>query len=162
MQGKEDEIDPRADLMRRLLEYERMKRAGQALDTLPRVGRDFSAVQAWVEETLAQRLPRISAEDLRMAWHAVCTRAEMNRHHKISREELSVREHMTLILRQLRSAQFVEFQALFGPSAGVAEVVVTFLAILELVKESLIEVTQAHAFAPLYARLVELHLSSNG
>ena len=153
VQGKDEEADPRADLMRRLLEYEQMKRAGQTLDTLPRLGRDFSAVAVWVEETLVQRLPQISAEDLRLAWHAVCVRAEMNQHHKVDREELSVREHMTLILRRLRSAQFVEFRDLFRSSAAIAEVVVTFLAILELVKERLIEVTQAHAFAPLYTKL---------
>jgi segregation and condensation protein A len=97
--------------------------------------------------------PHVELADLQAAWADVLKRATLVAHHKITREELSVREHMTGILRRLQSAKFVEFSELFDPSRGVAVVVVNFVALLELAKETLIEITQAEAFAPVYVRL---------
>ena len=149
----EDAADPRAELVRRLLEYEQMKLAAQRLDELPVVGRDFALVQIWLEQAATKRLPEVSLDDLKQAWLGVVARARVNRHHKVSREELSVREHMIRLLRHLKNQQFSEFSALFDPAQGVPELVVTFLAILELVRESLIDVTQQEAFAPIYVKL---------
>ncbi len=155
-----DESDPRAELVRRLLEYEQMKRAAQKLDALPQLGRDFGAVTVWVEQVLTQRLPEVSAVDLRDAWLAVLARARMNQHHRVRRDELSVREHMTRVLRRLRGVQFLQFLELFEAEVSVPVVVVNFLAILELIKEGLINVTQGEPFAPIYVRLSELELAA--
>lgn len=148
--------DPRAELVRRLLEYERMKLAAQQLDRLPQLGRDFLRAQVYIEQSVAPRFPDVSTDDLRAAWADVLKRAKLVQHHKISREELSVREHMSLILRRLQNARFVEFSELFDVSRGVPVVVVNFIAMLELSRESLIEITQAEAFAPIYVRLAYL------
>ena len=150
----EGEADPRADLVRRLLEYERLKLAASRLDALPRLGRDFEAVEVWIEQTLAQRLPQVGVTDLQEAWRALLVRAKMTQHHHVSREELSVREHMSRILRRLRSGDFAEFLELFDVTRGPAVLVVNFLAVLELARESLIEITQAESFAPIYVKLV--------
>ncbi|HOF32219.1 MAG TPA: segregation/condensation protein A, partial [Burkholderiaceae bacterium] len=91
--------------------------------------------------------------DLQEAWRDMLKRARLVQHHKISREELSVREHMSLVLRKLQGRRFIEFEALFDPAKGVPVLVVTFIALLELAKETLIEITQAEAFAPIYVRL---------
>ena len=147
------EEDPRAELVRRLLEYERMKQAAQKLDELPQVGRDVVAVSVWIEKTIEQRLPDVNAQDLAEAWRTLLHRARMSKHHHISREELSVREHMSGILRQLREKRMAEFTELFNPSRGVAVLVVTLLALLELARELLIEITQAESFAPIYVKL---------
>jgi segregation and condensation protein A len=147
------EDDPRAELVRRLLEYERMKKVAQALDELPQVGRDIAAVSVWIERTVAQRLPDVSPQDLAEAWRALLHRARLARHHHISREELSVREHMSGILRALRERRVLEFGELFDPQLGVAVLVVTFLALLELARELLVEVTQSECFAPIYVKL---------
>jgi segregation and condensation protein A len=152
------EEDPRAELVRRLLEYEQMKAAAQRLNELPQSGRDFSMVQVLFDQAVAERLPEVHPEDLRTAWLALLTRAEMNRHHRITREQLSVREHMTRILRRLQEARYVEFRELFDPALGIAVLVVTFLAVLELARESLIEVSQQAAYAPIYVRLKTGHL----
>ncbi|MEW6131768.1 MAG: ScpA family protein [Pseudomonadota bacterium] len=152
-EGGEPE-DPRAELVRRLLEYEQMKLAAQRLDKHPMAGRDFHVVSVAVESA-ARRLPEVRAEDLSAAWLSILSRAKVNRHHRISREELSVREHMSRILKSLQPGQFLEFASLFRAEAGVAEMVVTFLAILELAKETLIDVTQAEPLAPIYVRLHE-------
>lgn len=152
-QVEDDESDPRAELVRRLLEYERMKLAGKALDALPRVGRDFVLAQVWMEQTAARRLPEVNQDDLRQAWAAVLARARVHRHHRVTREGLSVREHMSRLLRDLRGRGFVSFDTLFAVEKGVAEVVVTFLAMLELARESLLEISQAEAFAPIYVKL---------
>lgn len=149
----EEEMDPRADLVRRLLEYEKLKLAAQKLDALPRLGRDFLAVEVWIEQTLAQHLPRVNVVDLQDAWRALLIRAKMTQHHHVTREELSVREHMTLILRRLRGAGFAEFNELFDPGRGAAVLIVSFLAMLELVRESMIEITQSESFAPIYVKL---------
>ena len=150
--GEEVE-DPRAELARRLLEYERIKLGAQRLDRVPQSGRDF--VQARVELTQSVRtvLPEVDASDLRAAWADILRRARLVQHHRITREALSVREHMTIVLRTLRDRRFAEFHEMFDPSRGVAVVVITFIALLELAKESLIEITQAEAFAPIYVRL---------
>ncbi|MGE5028241.1 MAG: segregation and condensation protein A [Betaproteobacteria bacterium] len=149
----EDESDPRAELVRRLLEYEQMKLAAQRLGELPVAGRDFALVQVWLEQAAAKRLPEISLDDLKQAWLGVLARAKVNRHHKVSREELSVREHMSRILRRLQGERYAEFVGLFDPAHGVPELVVIFLAVLELVRESLVVVTQQAPFAPIYVKL---------
>ncbi|HSD43902.1 MAG TPA: ScpA family protein [Burkholderiales bacterium] len=149
----EEGLDPRAELVRRLLEYERMKAAGQKLDALPQCDRDFTAVEVWIEQSIVKRLPQVHVHDLENAWRMLLARARLSRHHKVTRDELSVREHMTLILRKLTGAGFCEFASLFEPWRGVAVLVVNFLALLELAREGLIEVTQAEAYAPIYVRL---------
>ncbi len=154
------EEDPRAELVRRLMEYEQMKLAALRLNELPQAGRDFSLVQVLFEETVAERLPEVKTEDLRTAWLALLTRAAVHRHHRITREQLSVRDHMTRILRRLQEARYVEFQELFDPAQGIAMLVVTFLAILELARESLIEVSQQAAYAPIYVKLKAGHLTA--
>jgi len=154
------EEDPRAELVRRLLEYERMKLAAQRLNELPQSGRDYSMVQVLFDQAVAERLPDVRAEDLRAAWLTLLTRAAMNRHHRITREQLSVREHMTRILRRLHDTRFVEFGKLFDPRQGIAVLVVTLLAVLELAREGLIEVTQQAAYTPIHVRLKTGHLTA--
>ena len=149
----EEAVDPRAELVRRLLEYEQIKIAAMNLDTLPQVGRDFIRTQVHVDQQVVTRFPDVHVVDLQTAWSDILRRAKLTARHTISREELSVREHMTGILRRLQTARFVEFQDLFDPSRGVPVVVVNFIALLELAKETLIEITQAEAFAPIYVRL---------
>jgi segregation and condensation protein A len=150
--GEEVE-DPRAELVRRLVEYERMKLAAAQIDELPRVGRDFVRAVVTIEQSVVRRFPDVNAVELRDAWAEVLKRAKLYAHHKIGREELSVREHMSLILKRLQGTRFVEFADLFDPTRGVPVVVVHFLALLELARESLIEITQASPFAPIYVRL---------
>ncbi len=146
--------DPRAELVRRLVEYEQMKLAGHGLNELPQAERDFEWVEVWVEKTLLRRLPEVSTLDLQEAWRGILRQARLHTHHMVQREELSVREHMTLILRQLRDAGgFVEFGDLFDPQQGAPVLVVHFLALLELAREHLLEVTQVEVFAPIYLRL---------
>lgn len=149
----EEAGDPRAELVRRLLEYEQMKLAAYQIDTLPQLGRDYVRTQIYIEQSIVTRWPEVNAADLQGAWADVLKRAKLTAHHTISREELSVREHMTGILRRLQSTRFVEFADLFDPSRGVPVLVVNFIALLELAKETLIEITQAEAFAPIYVRL---------
>jgi segregation and condensation protein A len=154
--GQEPE-DPRAELVRRLLEYEQMKLASQKLDELPRLGRDFYNAQATADFELEKMLPSVQLDDLTSAWADILRRANLNAHHHITREQLSVREHMTHILRQLNNVRFVEFGELFmariKEGATVAVVVVYFLALLELARESLLDITQAEPYAPIYVRL---------
>ncbi len=149
----EEASDPRAELVRRLLEYEQMKLAAQQIDALPQLGRDYVRTQIYIEQSIVTRWPEVQAIDLQGAWADVLKRAKLTAHHTISREELSVRAHMTGILRRLQSTKFVEFADLFDPSRGVPVLVVNFVALLELAKETLIEITQAEAFAPIYVRL---------
>ena len=149
----EEPSDPRAELVRRLLEYEQMKLAAFQLDTLPQVGRDFVRTQIFVDQAVVTRFPDVNVVDLQSAWSDLLRRAKLTARHTISREELSVREHMSSIMRRLQSTKFVEFHELFDPSRGVPVVVVNFIALLELAKETLIEITQAEEFAPIYVRL---------
>ena len=150
--GEEVE-DPRAELVRRLLEYEQIKLAAARLNDLPVLGRDFLKAQVYIEQALQPRLPDVHVVDLQEAWAAILGRAKLVQHHKITREELSVREHMSIVLRKLQGRKFVEFENLFDPAKGQQVVVVTFIALLELAKEILVEITQAEAFAPIYVRL---------
>ncbi len=149
----EEADDPRAELVRRLLEYERIKLASQRLGLAPQLGRDFLAACVHVEQDIEARLPDVAPADLRQAWLDILRRAKLVQHHRISRELLSVREHMGLLLRRLQGKRFVEFAELFDTDQGVPLLVVTFIAMLELAKETLIEITQAEAFAPIYVRL---------
>ena len=153
VEGDDEVLDPRAELVRRLLEYEQMKLAAFELDTLPQVGRDFVRTQIYVDQTVVTRFPDVNVVDLQSAWNDLLRRAKLTARHTISREELSVREHMSSILRLLQSAKFIEFHELFDPTRGVPVIVVNFIALLELAKETLIEITQAEAFAPIYVRL---------
>ena len=152
-QDEAEPEDPRAELVRRLLEYEQMKKAAMALADVPVAGRDFSVVEVYIEQAVAERLPGIAVADLSEAWRSILARAKMVRHHKITREQLSVRSHMSRILRTLSGGAFTEFSLLFEPEQGVSVLVVSFLALLELARESLIEITQQSAFDPIYVRL---------
>jgi len=151
-EGKEPE-DPRAELVRRLIEYEQMKLAAARLDRLPQLGRDFLRAQVHIEQSLTPRFPDVDVAELRDAWLDILKRARLVQHHRITREELSVREHMSLVLRRLQGRRFVEFEELFDPTRGTPVMVVTFIAMLELARERLLELTQAEAFAPIYVRL---------
>jgi len=149
--------DPRVALMRRLLEYEQMKLAAHKLNELPQAGRDFELVQVLIEQSVVQRLPNVNVDDLRQAWLTLLARAKINSHHIVRREELSVREQMTKILRQLRHGEFEIFANLFDirdglPKPNLAQLVVTFIAILELAKESLVEITQSETLGSIYVR----------
>ena len=151
-EGQEAE-DPRAELVRRLLEYEQIKLAAHQLNEIPQFGRDFLRAQVFVEQALQPRFPDVHVVDLQDAWRDIVKRARLVQHHVISREALSVREHMSIVLRKLQSSRFVVFEDLFDTTRGMQVLVVTFLAMLELCKEGLIDVTQAEAFAPIYVRL---------
>ncbi|MGA9666974.1 MAG: ScpA family protein [Gallionella sp.] len=144
--------DPRAELMRRLLEYEQMKIAAQKLNELPQAGRDFEIVQVLIENTVRERLPEVSVEDLRLAWLGLLERARLNTHIKVRREQLSVREQMTHILRSLQGGEFIEFGSLFDVEGGVPKLIVTFIAILELAKEYLVEIQQSETLGNIYVR----------
>ena len=145
--------DPRAELVRRLLEYERMKKAAMSLGEVPVAGRDFSVVEVYIEQSLTENLPNVHVADLSEAWRSILARARMTKHHKITREQLSVRAHMSRILKALGGGKFVEFSELFEPERGVPLLVVSFLALLELARESLIELTQKSPFEPIYVKL---------
>lgn len=151
-EGEEVE-DPRAELVRRLLEYEQAKLQAASISAMPQAGRDFWKAQVYIEQSLKPRFPDVNVVDLREAWADIMKRAKLIQHHKISREELSVREHMSIVLRHLQGRQFVEFEKLFDVTRGVPVLIVTFIAMLELAKETLIDITQAEAFAPIYVRL---------
>jgi segregation and condensation protein A len=151
-EGEEPE-DPRAELVRRLLEYEQIKRAAANLNTVPQFGRDFLKAAVYVDHSIAVRFPDVDVVDLQDAWRSMVQRAKLVQHHKISRAELSVREHMSMVLKKLQGKRFVGFEDLFDPHLGLPTLVVTFIAMLELAKETLIEITQAEAYAPIYVRL---------
>jgi segregation and condensation protein A len=161
-EGAAEPEDPRAELVRRLLEYERIKLGAARLDALPVLGRDFLGSQVTIEQALVPTFPEVSLSDLRDAWADVLKRARLTQHHHIGREELSVREHMSQLLRRLRGERFVEFQDLFDPTRGPQVLVVTFIAMLELARERLLELTQAEAFAPIYVRLAFQSLAATG
>jgi segregation and condensation protein A len=152
----DEEHDPRAELVRRLLEYEQIKEAAHKLDQLPQVGREVVAISVWIEKTVEERLPEVNSGDLAEAWRGLLTRARLAAHHRVSREELSVRAHMSAILRRLREHRVLEFSELFDPARGVAVLVVNFLAVLELARELLIEITQSECFAPIYVKLTDV------
>ncbi len=145
--------DPRAELVRRLLEYEQMKQAAQQLDRVPLAGRDYRVVEVLFDKVAVERLPEVELADLHTAWLAILNRARVNRHHTVTRESLSVREQMTHVLRQLQGREFVQFVDLFAENADVPHAVVTFIAILELAREQLISISQQEEFAPIYVKL---------
>jgi segregation and condensation protein A len=147
--------DPRAELVRRLLEYEQMKAGATQLDQMPQAGRDFEWVNVWIADKVVERAPEVNLHDLQLAWLGLIKRARVNQHHRIRRDELSVREHMGNILRKLQGRSFVAFDSLFEIELGLAGMVVCFLAILELAREHLLEITQNEALAPIYVKLAE-------
>ena len=151
-EGAEPE-DPRAELVRRLLEYEQLKLAAARLNEVPQQGRDFLRAQVYIEQSMQPRFPHVAVPDLQAAWADILRRAKLIQHHKISRQELSVREHMSMVLKKLQGQRFVEFENLFDPALGVPVMLVTFIALLELAKEMLVDITQAEAYAPIYVRL---------
>ncbi len=152
-----EEEDPRADLVRRLQEYERFKKAAEDIDRLPREGRDFYRVDAHVveQETISVP-PPVEMRELLLALKDVMKRVELFGRHNIKREALSVRARMSEVLSRLQEGEFVGFIELFTVEEGRLGVVVTFLAILELAKENLIEITQNEALAPIYVRTKSL------
>ena len=148
--------DPRAELVRRLMEYERIKLAAARIDALPQAHRDYEWASVWIAEKVATRQPEVSVHDLQVIWLSLMRQAKVKQHHRIQREELSVREHMGIILRRLQGRGYVVFEELFETAAGnssVAGMVVSFLAILELARERLVELTQSEALAPVYVKL---------
>jgi segregation and condensation protein A len=130
-----------------------MKQAARDLDAWPLAERDFATVRVWFERVAGERFPDVVPEDLRTAWAGLIARARANRHHLVTREQLSVRSEMSRLLKLLQPARFVEFTALFAEHADVPHLVVTFLALLELSRERLVNVMQAEAYAPIYAQL---------
>jgi segregation and condensation protein A len=151
--AEEGEEDPRAELVRRLQEYERFKRAAEQIDTLPRLERDVWGVSAELKERRAVRtLPQITLQELLIAFKEVVARAEMFAHHHIQREQLSVGERMSDILAALAAGGFVPFMQLFRAEEGRMGVTVTFVAILELMREGLIDIVQAQPYASLHVR----------
>jgi segregation and condensation protein A len=148
--------DPRAELVRRLLEYERMKLAASKIDELPHANRDYEWVSVWVTDQVTERLPEVTLHDLQVAWLSLMKQARIHAHHKVRREELSVREYMIAILRRLRGRGYVVFEDLFDTAAGVAGLVVSFLAVLELAREKLVEITQSEALAPIYVKSADV------
>jgi segregation and condensation protein A len=148
-----NEEDPRAELVRRLQEYERFKRAAEGIDALPRLERDVWATSAEMKDRKVVRLlPQITLQEMLIAFKEVVVRSEMFAHHHIQRERLSVRARMGDILSTLEHSSFVEFVRLFRPEEGRMGITVTFVAILELVREGLIDIVQAEPFAPLHVR----------
>lgn len=149
----EDEEDPRAELIRRLQEYERYKQAAEDIDALPRLGRDvFQASAEPIERKVVVLPPEVELKDLIAAFQDVMKRASMYAHHHVQMESLSVRERMSSVLSKVNSTHFTSFMDLFTLEEGRMGVVVSFLAILELVKESLIVLTQAEPFAPIHVK----------
>jgi segregation and condensation protein A len=151
---EDEEHDPRAELIRRLQEYERFKAAAEGIDTLKRVGRDLYVPKLDAPQAKVRKLlPEVSLEELLMSMADVLRRSDMFESHQVSREALSTRERMSQVLERLRGGGFVPFVELFGAEEGKLGVVVTFMAILELVKEQLIELVQNDAFAAIHVRV---------
>lgn len=148
----EELLDPRAELVRRLLEYEQIKQGAQKLDALPQLDRDFYVPSVSVEKGQAP-LPDVSVQELAQAWADIVQRAKLVTHHTIRREALSVREYMSAVLKKLQGQRLLEFAELFEVQQGLPVVVVTFVAMLELAREGLLELTQGAAYAPIYVRL---------
>ena len=151
---EEDEDDPRAELVRRLQEYERFKKAADDLSDLPRLERDIHIATADTpERKVTTQMPDVTLKELLIAFHSVLKRAEMYSNLHLQREPLSVRQRMSEILARIKGNTFATFGDLFDAEEGRMGVAVTFIAILELLKESVIEVVQAEAYAPLHVRV---------
>jgi len=147
----EEEEDPRAELVRRLMEYEAIKLASRRLDELPKVGEEIHVTSAYYEHIRNIKPPEVDLDELLDAWKNVLKRARLNQNHKLGRSELSVREHMSIVLRQLQGEKMVQFDDLFDfDEQGLQKMVVHFLAILELAKEGLIRITQQQAYSTIY------------
>lgn len=154
--AEDSEEDPRAELVRRLVEYERIKRAALTLDRIPRVERDYEWAAVHIAEVVAEeRLAEVSLADLQNAWLTLLQRVRHNQHHHVQREELSVREYMTQILRRLQDGEYVEFTSVFDLSHGIPSLIVGFLAVLELVKERLVQLTQNAPMEMIYVRIAQ-------
>jgi len=152
-ESENEEDDPRAELVRRLQEYERFRMAAENLDELPRMGRDTYISHAEPPELeKIKPLPEVDLRDLLLAFKDVLSRADMYTHHQIQREPLSVRERMSNVLAALKADSFTEFTSLFTIEEGRRGVVVTFMAVLELLKETLIDLVQSEPFAPIYVK----------
>jgi segregation and condensation protein A len=152
----DEEEDPRAELVRRLQEYERFKQAAEDIDVLPRMNREvFQASAKTPDLKLVKAEPEVDMKELLLAFKEVLVRAEMFTHHRVTMEALSVRERMSEILSRLTADKFTEFASLFTPEEGRLGVVVTFLAILELVKESLVELIQTEPYEPIHVKVAE-------
>ncbi|NGX16439.1 segregation/condensation protein A [Wenzhouxiangella sp. XN24] len=150
---EEEGEDPRAELVRRLQEYERFKQAAQEIDGLPRLERDtFQASAEMCERKVVEILPDVTLRELLLSFQEVLARADMFAHHHVQRETLSVRQRMSDVLSRIQGGQFVEFTSLFTPKEGRMGVVVTFLAILELIRETLLDIVQAEPFAPIHVK----------
>jgi segregation and condensation protein A len=148
-----DEADPRAELVRRLQEYERFKRAAESLDQIPRLDRNTWVASAELVERKVVRIPpQVTLQEMLMAFQDVLARSDMFAHHHVQREPLSVRQRMTDVMSMLASKEFVEFVHLFRAEEGRRGVTVTFVAILELMREGLIEIVQSEPYAPLHIR----------
>jgi segregation and condensation protein A len=155
-EGEEDEQDPRAELVRRLQEYERFKQAAEDVDALPRMERDTLAAEAEIgERHVVRKLPEITLKELLIVFKEALERSNMFAHHHVQREPLSVRERMSAVLLALEGERYIGFSQLFDPREGRMGVTVTFLAILELLKEALIDVVQAKVFGPIHVRAAQ-------
>src|SRR6266478_7812109 len=149
-----DEADPRAELVRRLQEYERFKRAAEGIDRMPRLERDTWVASADLADRKVVRIPpQVTLQEMLLAFQEVLSRSDMFAHHHVHRDPLSVRQRMTDVLSSLTAGAFVDFVQLFRAEEGRRGVTVTFVAILELLREGLIEIAQAEAYAPLHVRL---------
>jgi segregation and condensation protein A len=153
-EDEENEDDPRAELVRRLLEYERYKKAADDITELPRLERDIHLASAEpMEREVVEKLPDLQLKELLIAFKDVLSRAEMLAHHHIQSEQLSVRQRMSEVLERIKSSEFTEFMDLFDPTEGRMGVTVTFLSLLELLKESLIELAQGEPYSPIHVRV---------
>jgi segregation and condensation protein A len=153
----EEDADPRAELVRRLLEYEKIKLAAQRINDLPQAERDFARVQVWSDPSPAKTPPEVGVNDLCNAWFALLARSQANRSHQVRRQQLSVRERMALILGRFDGTAFIEFHQLLGPASTTPEIIVTFLALLELVRENRAEISQPGIFGPIYVKPVNFY-----
>ncbi|WP_018151566.1 segregation and condensation protein A [Leeia oryzae] len=147
--------DPRAALVQRLLEYEQIKAAAYQLDAMPVVDRDFAWVSVWVEQQIAPRLPDIEVGDLLNAWHSLLRRTRLNQHHHVTAEGITVRQRMSDILRRLQEGASLPFESLFEVNAGRLDLVLSFLAMLELTKEGLVSLIQTQPYESIFVRLAE-------
>lgn len=151
-----DEEDPRADLVRRLQEYERFKKAAEDIDTLPQLGRDYYLVETvFADRVVAKKFAEVDLKEILLALNDVMKRAKLFTHHHVQKEALSVRERMAQVLNTLRSDAFTEFTTLFTVEEGRRGVVVTFLAVLELIKASLIELIQNEPYGPIHVKAAQ-------
>ncbi|HWX34975.1 MAG TPA: ScpA family protein [Steroidobacteraceae bacterium] len=149
-----DETDPRAELVRRLQEYERFKRAAEGIDRMPRLERDtWVATAELVDRKVVRMPPQVTLQEMLLAFQDVLSRSDMFAHHHVQREPLSVRQRMTEVLSSLTASTFVDFVQLFRADEGRRGVTVTFVALLELLREGLIEIVQSEAYGPLHVRL---------